>query len=165
VTIPLFDFKQQQNSFGHCIEIDEAKVQIWYEHERIYLIIMLPMKSDGQELVMEYISDVTHRIQIDKFDMLEKAHSLSVTDELTGLYNRRYIRTALPAALDACSEHNAPLSFIFADLDYFKRANDLCGHAAGDQLLCEFASVLRQNLRKGMDWAVRYGGDEFLLCL
>ena len=59
--------------------------------------------------------------------------------------------------------NNAPMGFVMADLDYFKRINDSYGHPVGDRLLIEFSLLLKEMIRDSDDWIVRYGGEEFLI--
>jgi diguanylate cyclase (GGDEF)-like protein len=95
---------------------------------------------------------------------LEAAHSESLVDELTGAYNRRYLKRAMPAEWRRAVRYKVPLSFAMIDIDHFKRINDVHGHVVGDQVLHGVASLLRQQLRD-TDHFVRYGGEEFLLML
>jgi diguanylate cyclase (GGDEF)-like protein len=95
---------------------------------------------------------------------LEAAESASLVDELTGTYNRRYLRRALPAEWRRANRYRIELSVVILDIDHFKRVNDVHGHVVGDAVLHAFASLLRQQLRD-TDHLVRYGGEEFLLIL
>jgi diguanylate cyclase (GGDEF)-like protein len=88
----------------------------------------------------------------------------AVTDELTGLVNRRRFVQALEGEITRADRLDAPLSLLFADLDDFKRINDCCGHPAGDEVLQRFAALLRAHLR-GIDTAARMGGEEFAVLL
>lgn len=88
----------------------------------------------------------------------------SYTDELTGLHNRRYLHQRLEEELHRASRYSLRLSCIMLDIDHFKRINDSHGHAAGDYVLKEVASILRRHVRKS-DLAIRYGGEEFMLIL
>jgi len=88
----------------------------------------------------------------------------AVTDELTGLANRRSFRETLELELLRAERFQNPLSLVFADLDDFKRVNDQFGHQAGDDVLCAFAEVLRGRIR-GVDLAARLGGEEFAVLL
>ena len=88
----------------------------------------------------------------------------AVTDELTGLVNRRRFVEALDAEITRAQRLRAPLSILFADLDDFKRINDCCGHPAGDEVLRTFAELLLDHLR-GIDTAARMGGEEFAVLL
>jgi diguanylate cyclase (GGDEF)-like protein len=84
------------------------------------------------------------------------------TDELTNLYNRRYLRVNILEYLSKLSKKNLPLSFIIIDLDKFKEINDTHGHLAGDNLLKGFAVVLKK-LCSDKAVPVRYAGDEFVI--
>ena len=96
--------------------------------------------------------------------LLAEAEKQSMTDGLTGLYNRRSMEQLLQRELALCDRHDHSLSLVMIDLDYFKEINDSYGHAAGDYLLKSFSDCVRITLRK-TDWAFRYGGDEFVIAL
>jgi diguanylate cyclase (GGDEF)-like protein len=89
---------------------------------------------------------------------------LSVTDKLTGAYNREFLSTQLPALMQEAQQERKPLSIAMFDVDHFKRVNDTHGHDTGDKVLTEIAHRLREANRAG-DMLVRYGGEEFLLLL
>ncbi len=93
----------------------------------------------------------------------EKLQQLADKDCLTGLFNRRYLENNLAAFLDD-PRHDDSVSLIMVDVDYFKGVNDTYGHAAGDAVLIELASLLKQATRKE-DLLARYAGDEFVLWL
>lgn len=84
-------------------------------------------------------------------------------DTLTQVYTREMIEKELPSGLKAARQNREPISIIMADLDHFKKVNDLHGHLAGDAVLRGFVGILKQNVRKS-DWIARYGGEEFLVC-
>jgi diguanylate cyclase (GGDEF)-like protein len=109
-----------------------------------------------------------HKALADKLRMLEAANEtitrLASTDDLTGLHNRRSFNDFFDLALSAARRHDHPLSLISIDLDNFKSVNDTFGHHVGDQLLKEFAALMR-NLVRTEDVAVRWGGDEFIILL
>jgi diguanylate cyclase (GGDEF)-like protein len=97
----------------------------------------------------------------------EQRHREAVTDELTGLGNRRKLLNVFESLFDhpASSAHNAhSVAFLFVDLDHFKEINDSFGHAAGDQLLRQLGPRLTSEVR-GSDVVVRFGGDEFAVLL
>jgi two-component system cell cycle response regulator len=97
--------------------------------------------------------------------LLEELERLAVKDPLTGLYNRRvFHRIARKEASRALRYHH-PLCFFFFDIDRFKEYNDIYGHQAGDDLLVAFAKILAGSVRKNIDTAYRFGGDEFTLLL
>lgn len=90
---------------------------------------------------------------------------LAALDGLTGIPNRRRFDDALQREWSRCQRAGKPLSLIVADVDHFKKYNDTLGHAAGDEVLQEVASILRQCARRPGDLAARYGGEEFVLLL
>ena len=90
---------------------------------------------------------------------------LSITDALTGAYNRRYLMEQLPREVERCRRYAYPLSVIMCDVDHFKQINDHLGHEAGDEVLQQFASRVQKSIRSNSDWIARYGGEEFLLVL
>jgi two-component system cell cycle response regulator len=90
---------------------------------------------------------------------------LSITDALTGAYNRRYLMEQLPREVERCRRYAYPLTVLMCDLDHFKHINDQCGHAAGDDVLQQFASRSQKSIRSNSDWIARYGGEEFLIVL
>ncbi|MBN7771745.1 GGDEF domain-containing protein [Clostridium aminobutyricum] len=122
------------------------------------LEINIPVTIDGHPYCLELI-------QHSEEDSLQHMQKLLITDPLTNLYNRRYIDDQLPIDLANAFEENYPVSFIYADIDYFKKINDEYGHIAGDCILKETANVFLRLIQKTNGWAARYGGDEFLICL
>jgi diguanylate cyclase (GGDEF)-like protein len=89
---------------------------------------------------------------------------LMLTDPLTGVANRRYLDERLSMELARQARYDQPLSVIMTDIDWFKRVNDLYGHATGDTVLKLFAERLKDTLRTS-DFMARYGGEEFVLLL
>jgi diguanylate cyclase (GGDEF)-like protein len=94
----------------------------------------------------------------------EQLRAQALTDDLTGLFNRRHFQRGLSGALEEQHEVGGPTSVVYLDLDGFKSINDSFGHDAGDQVLREFAEVLRTQIRRG-DIACRTGGEEFCVVL
>ena len=95
----------------------------------------------------------------------ERNRILSITDALTGAYNRRYLMEQLPRELERCRRYAYPLSVLMCDIDHFKQMNDARGHAAGDEVLQQFAARMQRCIRTNSDWVARYGGEEFLIVL
>ncbi len=94
----------------------------------------------------------------------ERLRLTSVTDALTGLFNRRYLNQRLHEEVARALRHAEPLTCLFIDADHFKQINDRHGHAAGDRVLASLGGYLRGQLRTS-DTATRYGGEEFALVL
>lgn len=90
---------------------------------------------------------------------------LSITDNLTGLFNQRHFYNRLKEEIGRTNRLNHPLSLIFLDLDNFKRYNDQYGHLAGDKMLARCGKIILSNIRENVDIAFRYGGDEFAVIL
>jgi diguanylate cyclase (GGDEF)-like protein len=91
------------------------------------------------------------------------AQEIAKKDNLTGLYNDRYLHIALSQIIEECEESGQDLSLLFIDLDYFKRVNDTHGHLAGSQVLREVGQLLDGIGQSVEAVAARYGGDEFVI--
>jgi two-component system cell cycle response regulator len=89
---------------------------------------------------------------------------MAITDQLTGLHNRRYMARHLDNLLDNAKRNDRPLTFVIMDIDHFKQVNDSYGHDIGDEVLKEFAGRIAANVR-GIDLACRYGGEEFVVVM
>ncbi len=95
-----------------------------------------------------------------------RLEQLSLHDQLTGCYNRRYLQDKkLDGELRRARRSGQPVTVILCDIDHFKKINDSYGHQAGDEVLVAFAAQLRAATRQQVDAVVRYGGEEFLLVL
>jgi diguanylate cyclase (GGDEF)-like protein len=94
----------------------------------------------------------------------KRVQELAITDELTGLYNRRAFHKALDKELRRSKRYKKPLSLIMLDIDGFKAINDKFGHQAGDGVLRSLALNLQRAIRE-IDFLARYGGDEFAVIL
>lgn len=103
-------------------------------------------------------------IAIENAQLFEKTRSLSNTDDLTRLANRRYFHEILKRELAHASRFSAPLSLILLDIDHFKQFNDSYGHLNGDLVLRKVGALLLQNTR-GIDLVARFGGEEFVVLL
>jgi diguanylate cyclase (GGDEF)-like protein len=101
---------------------------------------------------------------LDNALLLKRAEALSVTDDLTGLHNSRYLNLVLRREAKRASRSGRPLSLVFLDLDGFKGINDSHGHLFGSRALVEAAAVVRSSARE-TDVAARFGGDEFAIVL
>ena len=95
----------------------------------------------------------------------DEIHLLSITDPLTGIYNRGYINERLPQEIHRASRYGHEFSLLMCDIDHFKKVNDTYGHLAGDAVLKEFVCCLTTVIRQQVDWAGRYGGEEFIVVL
>ncbi len=120
---------------------------------------------DSEELLARVKSLLRMRNLMDelkeKNSLLEK---LAVTDELTGLHNRRHFFEALREQLALGLRHNFKLACLLLDIDFFKKINDTFGHMAGDDVLRKIGALLASCKREG-ELLARFGGEEFIICL
>lgn len=125
------------------------------------------LDDDGNlmEVVVTFV-DVTGREsrRIDAERLNVRLSAIAVTDDLTGLANRRGIVQLAEQAVSAARRNGGPLAFLVIDLDHFKRVNDRFGHAGGDALLLTIAGQISESLRRE-DSVGRFGGEEFLAVL
>lgn len=96
--------------------------------------------------------------------MYTKTKELSITDALTGLYNRRYFEKCADREFLRAARYKSDLTFAIIDIDFFKKINDTYGHLCGDKILKEVAFLLNESFRK-TDIVFRYGGEEFVVIL
>jgi diguanylate cyclase (GGDEF)-like protein len=105
------------------------------------------------------------RTLIEKEKLEEEVRRLSITDDLTGLYNYRHFFKTLESELVRMKRQKTTLSLLMFDLDHFKRYNDLYGHLEGDKVLRKVGEIVRNSIRGNVDSGYRYGGDEFATLL
>jgi diguanylate cyclase (GGDEF)-like protein/PAS domain S-box-containing protein len=133
------------------LEIEvRGRGKIWVE---------LSMNPLGPAQLQGLLNDITERKRAES-----AAHEMAMRDSLTGLLNRRGFDNALNTQLSSAIAEARPLALLLVDLDYFKAVNDTFGHAAGDLVLREVASVLSHCVRR-TDVVGRMGGDEFVVLL
>jgi two-component system cell cycle response regulator len=97
-------------------------------------------------------------------DNVQMSIEMAITDQLTGLYNRRYMESHLSSLMEQAVSRKKPLTVLVIDIDFFKAVNDTHGHDAGDDVLREFAVRIKKSIR-GIDLACRYGGEEFVIVM
>ncbi len=113
------------------------------------------LREDREELA---------RINITLTEKNEELHTLSITDGLTGIYNRRHVMEVLANEVARAGRYKHALCVMMIDIDHFKKYNDTSGHQAGDALLTKLGVMFKESLRN-VDYAARYGGDEFIVLL
>ena len=94
----------------------------------------------------------------------ERSLEMALTDDLTGLFNRRYLSAHLARAIRRIGENQKPVAAVMLDIDHFKRVNDQHGHQAGDEVLKEVSDRVTRNLRT-FDTVARYGGEELVIVM
>jgi two-component system cell cycle response regulator len=126
-------------------------------------IVIKPI--DSEELSARVKTQVRKKRYLDALrSRLDQSMELAVTDQLTGLHNRRYMRVQLEQFIKRSDMGGKAVSILLCDIDHFKKVNDIHGHSAGDDVLREFGRRLRENIRP-MDLACRYGGEEFVVIM
>jgi len=126
---------------------------------------LAPFSTDDLQLLTSFANLAS--LMIERSLVLEQSvrfEQLSVTDSLTGLYNRRFLKSRLEEELNRSIRQELNLTVLFIDLDFFKNYNDVCGHLAGDLALKKTADIIKASLRD-MDVVARYGGEEFCAVL
>jgi diguanylate cyclase (GGDEF)-like protein len=101
---------------------------------------------------------------LDNLSSRERIQELADSDDLTGIWNKRYFRRQLPHEIERARVYNLPLSLLMFDVDDFKQINDGFGHTIGDVVLSELCGAVRETIRPP-DFFVRFGGDEFAVVL
>ncbi len=137
--------------------------------ERLSGVINVSDKVDGHAfneddlmLVESLMSNIAIAIERSLlYKKTEELRKLSITDPLTGMYNRRYLNLRLSEEITRYNRYKHPFSFMMLDLDKFKYYNDTYGHMAGDDLIKDLGVVIERSLRT-IDIAARFGGDEFV---
>jgi diguanylate cyclase (GGDEF)-like protein len=103
-------------------------------------------------------------LAVERSALYQRMEDLVITDDLTKLFNLRYLDRTLDVEIERATRYNLSVSLIFMDIDFFKNVNDRYGHLVGSKLLVEVSQLLLKGLRK-VDIVARYGGDEFVIVL
>lgn len=142
-----------------CLNTGEAaSFEIYESHLNMYLEIRAIPRFDGNDQlvgVIHVVRDITERKRME-----DRLQEMSITDELTGLLNRRGFFSLAQKQLMAANRKGREMVVIYADMDDLKSVNDTCGHKEGDFALMEIAYILKETFRES-DIISRLGGDEF----
>lgn len=153
---------------------EDTFVKIEYDKEKIYMVMATPIIIKDKTYIMETFKDITNTGIIKNIETksieeisttIRDMNNLVVKDELTGIYNRRYINEKLPVDIVNNKINLKPISIVLLDIDHFKKINDTYGHIAGDYILKEFSKIIIENVPKETAWVARYGGEEFVVVL
>ena len=126
---------------------------------------LLSKPIDPEELAARARTQIKRKRYTDLLrNNLDQSLEAAVTDQLTGLHNRRYMTGQLTALVARAAQGGEPVAALLVDLDHFKKINDSFGHDVGDEVLREFAVRLATNVRAA-DLPVRYGGEEFVVIM
>jgi diguanylate cyclase (GGDEF)-like protein len=153
-----FGLRFIKNEFHFLIKTGEKKFS--------YVLAKNLSEFGTHEILSDYLSNVlkTSLSILSDSKKREQTRWLSLTDEVTGLFNQRKLLEDLDFYISDYEINKNNFSLLFIDIDYFKNVNDQYGHVVGSQLLIDMAKILRTQLR-GQDLIYRYGGDEFIVLL
>ena len=162
----VFEIKGPFGAEGHFIR-SVLCLPLIYQNEKIGVIEALNkvggvFTEEDRALLDMLVSALA--VAIGTMRMFDEAECLTITDDLTKLYNYRYLMQYLEAEVKRCLRYKKMVSLLFIDVDGFKRINDTFGHLVGSRALAEIGQVLRKILRE-TDVVGRYGGDEFVVVL
>jgi diguanylate cyclase (GGDEF)-like protein len=173
-----FSFWKNGRSCPNCVSAralneNDTFVKIEYNGDKVYMITAVPVVSQGKKLVLELLKDITQnniiadrgKDFIDLQRLIKKNNELMIKDELTGVYNRRYLFERMPYEMIKNDKAGGCLSIIFAEIANINIINDTYGHAAGDHINKAFAKILGSYCRKDKGWVARYGGEEYIVVL
>jgi len=121
-----------------------------------------PFKKEDLDLLLRLVDEIA--IAIERTSLYQKMTELAITDDLTKLFNTRYLNRTIEVEIQRSSRYSTSVSLIFMDIDHFKVINDGYGHLVGSKVLVEMGQLLLKSLRT-VDIVARYGGDEFVIVL
>ena len=142
----------------HLDDIKKLKRALIQEIEQIRETVKEKQSHDNTKL--EVLSNQVSNLSME----LEKARTESLTDGLTGIYNRKAFDSRISTLVETKAVSKAPFSLLMLDIDDFKKVNDVHGHHTGDRVILAIIKKCRQSIR-GEDFFARYGGDEFAIVL
>lgn len=121
-----------------------------------------PFTKDHLNIIMKLVDLAS--LAIERASLYQKMAELVITDDLTKLFNSRYLNRTMENEISRCDRYKSSVSLIFMDIDFFKKVNDNYGHLVGSKVLVEMGQILIKGLRT-IDIVSRYGGDEFVIVL
>jgi diguanylate cyclase (GGDEF)-like protein len=159
------------------VDTSSAKYQDVVEVLPVSIPILFIMEDSGSDLSWKNLEyDVIFKpINKQEFEirlsnllkikiLKDEVTNLSMTDDLTGLYNRKYLLNRLEEEMSRSKRYETPITLMLMDIDFFKVVNDMYGYAVGDKVLKKIASILKTHIRKE-DIVTRYGDEEFIIAL
>ena len=156
-----------------ALKSKRTSYKIEFINNKVFLIISKYMNINDNEAIMEIVSDASEDFLVnsdekDKIAEIIRHHNhLVISDELTGLYNRRFLNQYFIPSLNCCHNENITINLAILDIDKFKNVNDKFGHLAGDQMLRDVAGFWKLHFdsreRNHEHIVIRYGGDEMMI--
>lgn len=165
----------KESRCNNCISLQALKEhgrfsKLEYSKDGIFFVISQYMQVSGNDYVMELVIQLDEEYIdsiLDKDMLLVRLNDMNrrlLTDELTGVYNRRHIEEHLNNYIRNAQNAGGDIGIAMIDIDYLKMINDTYGHIAGDAAIRKTAKILQENIALSKsDFVARYGGDEFLI--
>ena len=148
-------------------ELFENKIYSSQEHKGE---LSININDEDTWFSIEIFPELDHDFQLSAFTVFltnisdkKKIEEVSITDTLTGLYNRNYFEMIFEKEVKRSKRDNKPLSMLMLDIDYFKQFNDTYGHQEGDNALKAVSHILSAHTNRSYDYAFRVGGEEFVI--
>ena len=129
------------------------------------LLIILSLILLGILFILSRLGYLNQELKEKVKEQTAELEALSITDELTQIYNRRHFNNTLSQEWNRSKREQKSLSLILVDVDYFKKYNDTYGHQAGDSCLITIATIMKNVAQRAGDFVARYGGEEFVIIL
>ncbi|MBU3208076.1 GGDEF domain-containing protein [Clostridium algidicarnis] len=174
-----YDFWRKKSHCENCIssralvEKDNC-VKIEYTGNKVLLIMSTKILYSDNRYILETFKDITNIGVIADIENKSEEYILSyikdmnnkiIRDDLTGIYNRRYINDKLPVDILSVKLSKIPCTVVMIDIDDFKIINDENGHIIGDNVLKDFSQFISNEVNSVNGWIGRYGGEEFFISL
>lgn len=163
----LIELKKSENTREIPVILLSARVEVEDKVKGLSLgaVDYITKPFHPEELLARVNNALQQKAKVQKLkDEAEQLRNFSMIDELTGLFNRRYLKERFQEEMKQAQRHNYPLACLMIDIDYFKEINDTFGHLLGDKILAGIARLIRSSLRAS-DVVGRYGGEEFIVLL
>lgn len=173
-----YEFWEKESECDNCISMrayneNKSFTKVEYLKDKIYLVMATPIIKNKEKYIVEVLRDITNdnimSCLINK-DMdeakqeIQRLNDLAVIDEVTKIFNRRYINEKVPSEINNALENKYDLSLAIMDIDDFKTINDRYGHMCGDYILESISDIIKINIGS-YGWVARYGGDEFVIVM
>lgn len=172
-----YEYWKRDSCCSNCIsmralEEKDTFVKLEYNDERVVIVIAVPVTLGEEIYVVEMLKDITSLGEFQGFgdncsdnmrELINCINEKILKDELTGLYNRRCVKERLFLDLKECEEKGAEMSIVVADIDKFKKINNIYGYPAGDKILKDIAEFISKTIVNDLSWAARYDNGEFLI--
>ena len=146
---------------GSSLDIEVNNALIRDRQGNPVRMVLIVRDVSSRKRAEQHIQELVHQLEIER----DLAKSNSLTDSMTGLFNRRFFDKALQTEFSRHERSGSQLSLIMLDVDHFKEYNDRYGHLRGDECLRQIARTLKTVVERSSDIAARYGGDEFVVIL